>query len=166
LDDQRRIATVVRDKYYDPDGWKRCTLRSEIEIGRGLWLVCGTCQKSRYFKIPDWAREHGVNLDTPFKTLGKRIRCQRCGTRGGEHGVSAYGQRHSSFETQPRQRMRDDAICPRCGSDDVQKRRMLTTDYPAGCRPKFKGNGAMMVCGCYACDNWWTQPEGIKLKSK
>lgn len=149
----------MRDKYFDPDGWKKCTLRREIQIGRGLWLLCGTCQKSHYFNIADWAREHGVDLDTPFKTLGKRIRCQRCGTRD----VSAYGQPYGIHSPQPLQRIRDDPICPRCGSDDVQRRRMLTTDYPPGCKPTFKGNCAMIVCGCYACDNWWTQPEGTKL---
>jgi hypothetical protein len=57
----------MRDKYYDPDGWKQCTLRYELEIGRGLWLLCGTCQKSRYFDIAEWAQKHGVDLDTPLK---------------------------------------------------------------------------------------------------
>lgn len=117
----------MRDKYFDPEGWKRCTLRNTIDLGQGLWLLCGTCQKSRDFDTADWAAKYCVDLDTPLKTLGKAIRCQRCGTLG----VSAYGTPYNNLPPQPRHRMDDDPICPRCGSDDVQSRRMRTTDYPA-----------------------------------
>jgi hypothetical protein len=147
-----RIAAVMRDKYFDPDGWRQCTLRHTLELGQRLWLLCGTCQKSRDLDVMEWATKHGVNLDTPLRT-SVAIHCQRCGTRG----VSAYGTPYNNLPPQPRHRMKDDPICPRCGSDDVLSRRMLTTDYPSGCRPRFKGNSAMFVCGCYSCDNWWTQ---------
>lgn len=151
---------MARDKYYDPDGWKRCTLRHNIELDKGLWLLCGTCQKSRYFNTAEWAKQHGVGLDTPLKTLGRSIRCRRCGTLG----ISAYAQPYDNLPPQPPfQHEEGDPICPRCGSDDVQSRRILTTDYQPGCVRKFMLGHAMKVCGCYACDNWWTQPEGVKL---
>ena len=64
----------MRDKYYDPEGWKLCTLRYNIELGQRLWLLCGTCRKSRYFDTAEWAKKHNIDLDTPFKSLGKAIR--------------------------------------------------------------------------------------------
>ena len=30
---------------------------------------------------------------------------------------------------------------------------ILTTGYPVGCKPTFKGNCSMIVCGYYACDS-------------
>jgi hypothetical protein len=149
----------MRDKYFDPEGWKKCTLRHNIELGQGLWLLCGTCQKSRNFDTAVWAKKYRVDLDTPLKPLGNMIRCQRCGTRG----VSAYGTPYNNLSPQPRHRMDNDPICPRCGSDDVQCRRMLTTDHPPGRKRKFMSDRTMTVCGCHACDNWWAQPEGLRL---
>lgn len=108
----------MRDKYYDRDGWKKCTLRHEIELGRGLWLLCGTCRKSHYFNIADWARKHGVDLDTPLKTLGKAIRCKRCGTLG----ISAYAEPYNNLAPQPRHRNENGPICPVCGSNDVSNK--------------------------------------------
>jgi len=143
----------MADKYYDPEGWKRCTLRHNLEVGHGLWLLCGTCRKSRYFDTAEWAKTHGVDLDTPFKSLGRRIRCQRCGT----FGISAYGQPYSNFEAQPRHRYEGDLICPRCGSDDVHKWPLRRSDYPPG-YAHFWGRPMMITCGCENCDNWWTQP--------
>lgn len=148
----------MRDTYFDPNGWKRCTLRHEIENGHGLWLLCGMCQKSRYFDIADWAREHGVDLHTPFSTLGRRVRCRRCGTLG----VSAYGQPYSNLPREPRHGG-NGPVCPACGSDDVRTRRVLTTDYPPGFKRRFMLGRAMQVCGCETCDNWWTQPEGMRI---
>jgi hypothetical protein len=150
----------MRDKYFDPDGWKRCTLRHNIDLGQGLWLLCGSCQKSRYFDTAEWAKTHGVDLDTPLKTLGKAIRCQRCGARA----VSAYAEPYSNRVPQPRHRLDDDPICPVCGSDDVRRRRILTTDYPPRFQRKFMRGHTMQTCGCEICDNWWTQVEGIRLR--
>jgi hypothetical protein len=164
LNDHRRIAAVMRDKYYDPEGWKQCTLRNNLEVGHGLWLLCGTSRKSRYFATATWAREHNVDLDTPFKTLGKRIRCQRCGSRGGERGVGAYGQPYGTHPAQPRRPEKDDPICPRCGSDDVHTWPWRLTDYPPGCKRNPRVWPMMVTCGCERCDNWWTQPQGIKVE--
>jgi hypothetical protein len=151
----------MRDKYFDLDGWKKCTLRHNIELGQGLWLLCGTCRKSRYFNAIDWARQHGVDLDTPLKTLGRSIRCRRCGT----FGVSAYAQPYDNLPPQPqRHRFDHGPICPACGSDDVHQWPLRLSDYPPGVRPKFMGGRAMEICGCEACDNWWTQPKGVQLR--
>jgi hypothetical protein len=104
------------DRYYDPEGWKKRTLRSLLEFEQGLWLICRTCQKSRDFDAAEWAAKHRVDLDVPLKTLEKAIRCQRCGTRGGDHGVGAYGQPYSiASKPQPRRIDENDPICPRCG---------------------------------------------------
>lgn len=149
----------MRDKYYDPDGWKRCTLRREIELGHRLWLICGTCRKSRYFDTANWAREHGVSLDTPLKTLGKAIRCKRCGTLG----ISAYAEPYSNLQPQPHYHIENGPICPVCGSNDVHRWPLRLTDFPSGVWPKFMGGPAMETCGCERCDNWWTQPKGVKL---
>jgi hypothetical protein len=61
--------------------------------------------------------EHGVNLDTPFKTLRKAIRCQRCGTLG----ISVYAQPYCNSGPQPRHPYDNDPICRKCGSDDVNQ---------------------------------------------
>jgi hypothetical protein len=29
--------------------------------------------------------------------------------------------------------------------------------------PSFVVGKVMILCGCYACDNWWTQPHGFQL---
>lgn len=72
----------MRDKYFDPAGWKQCTLRRTLELGQGLWLLCGTCQKSRDFDIAEWATKHGVALDTPLRIVGNdplpALRNSRC----------------------------------------------------------------------------------------
>jgi len=156
------------DKYYDPEGWKKCTLRALIELDRSLWLICGTCQKSRDFAVAEWAAKHRVDLDIPLKTLEKAIRCQRCGARG----VSAYGTPYS-IPTKPQPRHIDEnaPICPRCGSDDVQTRPMQVRDFPDVTiwtmekLPRFVVGKAMIRCGCYGCDNFWTQPKGLRLGS-
>ena len=162
----------MRDKYYDPEGWKQCTLRSLVDQRQGLWLICGTCQKSRDFDAGEWAGKHGVDLDVPLKTLEKAIRCQRCGTRGGDHGVGAYGQPYDNLPPQPRRRReKHEPICPRCGSDDVQTRPMKVSDYPGVTiwttekLPRFVAGKVMIRCGCYVCDNFWTQPQGVRLGS-
>jgi hypothetical protein len=160
----------MRDKYYDPEGWKKCTLRSLLGLGQDLWLICGTCQKSRDFDTAEWAAKHGIDLNIPLKTLEKAIRCQRCGARGEDRGVSAYAVPYSiGSKSQLRCRDRDDPICPSCGSDDVESRRMQVSDYPGvtiwttNKLPRFVAGKVMIRCGCYACDNFWTQPKGIKL---
>lgn len=155
----------MRDKYYDPDGWKLCTLRRQIELGQSLWLVCATCQKSTYFDTIAWANAHDVDLDIPLKTLGKAIRCQRCGTLG----VGAYAEPYSNFQKQPRGTNPNGPVCPTCGSDNVESRRMLASEFPNFVYPKrIEGSkfalGKMMeVCGCKSCDNWWTQANGDRL---
>jgi hypothetical protein len=162
----------MRDKYYDLEGWKKCTLRSLVDQRQGLWLICGTCQKSRDFDAAEWASKHRVDLDVPLNTLEKAIRCQRCGARGDDHGVSAYGTPYDNLPPQqPRQREKNDPVCPRCGSDDVQCRRMRVSDYPGvtiwtmNDLPRFVVGKVMIRCGCYACDNFWTQPQGLRLGS-
>jgi hypothetical protein len=82
-------------------------------------------EKADFPNYVSGAREHGVDLDTPFKTLGKRIRCQRCGTRGGERGVSAYGQPYSNFEPQPR--------ASACGTIRFARAAAQTTCRNGGC---------------------------------
>lgn len=105
------IAAVMRDKYCDPDSWKRCTLRHNIELGKGLWLLCGPCQKSRDYDIADWAMKHGVDLDTPLKTLGRGIRCQRCGTLG----ILVYAHPYDNLPPRPSpQHDEGDPVCPAC----------------------------------------------------
>lgn len=154
----------MRDKYYDPEGWKQCTLRHNIELGQRLWLLCGTCQKSRYFDTAAWARLHGVDLDMPLRTLGRLIRCERCGTLG----IAAYAQPYDNLPPLPHRIAEDGPVCPACGSSDVESRRMLTSEYPniiypnVG-RPRFAVGKTMQVCGCSQCDNWWTQANGDKL---
>lgn len=150
---------MARDKHYDPDGWKKCTLRHEIEVGQGgLWLICGTCRKYRYFDIREWASEYGVDLDIPFKTLGTSIRCRRCGTLG----VSAYAEPYGNLPPRPPAQYRDsDPICPECRSSDVHQWPLRTTDYPPGVERRFMPTTRMITCGCDRCDNWWTQPKGI-----
>ena len=160
------------DKYYDPEVWKKCTLRALVDDGEGLWLICGTCQKSRDFDVAEWAAKHGVDLDIPLKTLQKAIRCQRCGARGKDRGVSAYGTPYS-IPIKPQARCIDenDPICPRCGSDDVQIRPMQVRDFlgvtiwTMNDLPRFVVGKAMIRCGCYGCDNFWTQPKGLRLGS-
>jgi hypothetical protein len=155
----------MRDKYYDPEGWKKCTLRSVLGLGEDLWLICGTCQKSRGFDTAEWAAKHGVDLDLPLKTLEKAIRCQRCGARGKDRGVSAYARPYTNLQPQPKHRNENDPICPRCGSDDVQSRRMLVSEFPGVTIwtidkiPRFVAGKVMIRCGCYACNNFWTQSK-------
>jgi len=158
------------DKYYDSEGWKKCSLRSLVEDEEGLWLICGTCQKSRDFNAAEWAAKHRVDLDIPLKTLEKAIRCQRCGARGKDRGVSAYGTPYSiGSKPQPRRIDENDPICPRCGSDDVETRGMSVSEFPGVTiwttdkLPRFVAGKIMIRCGCCGCDNFWTQPKGLKL---
>ena len=150
----------MRNKYYDPEGWKLCTLRYNVELGRGLWLLCGACRKSRYFDTAEWAKKHNIDLDTPFKTLGKAIPCHRCGTRG----VSAHAEPYRNSDSQPARRFADGPICPECGWDDVHVWPLRFSDYPPGFKRKFARNRMMETCGCEQCDNWWTQPTGLRIQ--
>jgi hypothetical protein len=160
----------MRDKYYDPEGWKQCTLRSLVDQRQSLWLLCGTCQKSRDFDTAEWATKHRVNLDVPLKTLEKAIRCKRCGARGEDRGVSAYETPYSiASKPEPRRRGEDGPICPRCGSADVEIRGMSVSELPGVTiwttdkLPRFVAGKMMIRCGCSACDNFWTQPKGLRL---
>jgi hypothetical protein len=155
--------TVMRDKYFDPEGWRQCTLRNQIGHGQRLWLLCGTCRKSRYLDTAEWAQKHGVDLDTPLKTLGNAIRCQRCGTRGGERGVSAYAEPYSNYTHQPRRPKKGGPLCPRCGSEDVHRWPLRLSDFPYGFERGFMPKLGMEICGCESCDNWWTQGRDTKL---
>jgi hypothetical protein len=49
------------------------------------------------------------------RQVGKRMRCQQCGTRN----VSARDKQYGIRSPQLRRPEKDDPICPRCGSDDV-----------------------------------------------
>jgi hypothetical protein len=91
----------MHEKYYDPEGWKKCTLQH----------------------------------------LSQR----------------------------PRPPQIDDPICPRCGSHDIQRRRILANEFPGATYPyanlpRFvRDKGSMAICGCNHCDNCWVQNEGVRL---
>ena len=127
------------------DAWRLCILRSILDRGQRLWIVCESCQRSEYRDAPAWIAAHHIELDTPLLTVSRRIRCVRCWRCAVTVRAEPFDGNHggwSCVEGSPK----PTAPCIWCGSRTVQQLSALATKINWD-RPQ-SANRAWVQCWC------------------
>ena len=71
--------------------WRKCTFRRIVEEGYRVQLRCGFCQRYVLIPVDEFLAETGLTLDTPIRSIDRRLRCSWCGRKRADCVSEHYG---------------------------------------------------------------------------
>ena len=78
--------------------WRKCTFRGLVEDNKRVQLRCGFCRRYVLIPVDEFLAETGLSLDTPLRSIDRRLRCLWCGRKRAD----CVGEYYSNHQEAPR----------------------------------------------------------------